>query len=288
LYFLQNDKRVPANYAEEARTWGLCNDEFVKTEHVPEQLYVREARRMVGQYVFTEHDSDQAQGDARSVLRTDSIAVGDYGNNCHGTSHVGPPIGGHHEGEFYKTVAPYQIPYGVIVPKSCDNLLVPVACSATHVGFCALRLEPIWTSLGQAAGLAAHLAIDEKTPVAEVDVHALQRLLHDQKSATIYVSDVAPNAPDFAAVQWWGTQGGLHGVAPALKKAGQRGKFIVGQYYEAFPGHAVEMEKELDPHLRQEWTAVAKSAGVSPEKLDAAATRGDFIRRAFQQFEASK
>ena len=71
-------------------------------------------------------------------------------------------IGGRHTGEFYKGVAPYQIPYGVLVPKNMRNLLVPTACSASHVGFCALRLEPIWMSLGGAAGFAADMALSEK------------------------------------------------------------------------------------------------------------------------------
>jgi hypothetical protein len=283
LYFLQNDPAVPAKFAEEARQWGLCNDEFPDTAHLPEQLYVREARRMVGRIVFTERDTDPAPGDARSVLRNDAIAIGDYSPNCHGTSHVGPLIGGHHEGEFYKSVAPYQIAYGVLLPKDIDNLLVPVACSASHVGFCALRLEPIWTSLGQAAGLAAHFAIDEEVSVPSVNVQDLQRLLHEKRSATIYTSDVPPNSLDFLAVQWWGTLGGWHGVSPSPKKPGERGKFIVGQYYEAFPGHAVELGKDLDPQLRRQWMAIATSAGLDTKSLSEAQTRGDFVRQAFEQ-----
>src|SRR3954462_12894839 len=103
MYFLQNDAAVPANIRNEAREFGWCKDEFVETNHLPPQLYVREARRMVGRYVFTEHDTDAAPGDARSAPRPDAIAMGDYGPNCHGTSHEGSKFGGKHTGEFYKS-----------------------------------------------------------------------------------------------------------------------------------------------------------------------------------------
>ncbi len=280
LYFLQNDDAVPARFRDEAREWGWCRDEFTETGHIPEQLYVREARRMVGQYVFTQNDTDPAPHDARSVLRTDAIAMGDYGPNCHGTDHEGPRFGGRHTGEFYHSTAPYQVPYGTLVPVDCENLLVPVACSASHVGFCALRLEPIWTSLGEAAGVAAHLALDRQTPVQEVEVPDLQRLLHQSGSATIYVSDVLPGHSDFVAVQWWGTLGGLHGLHPAGDKPGQRGVLITSQYYEAFPGHVVDLEGTLDDSLRATWLDLAASRGLHAAELESARTRGEFIRAA--------
>ncbi len=149
LYFLQNDPAVPRKYQEEARSWGWCKDEFEETGGIPPQLYIREVRRMVGQHVFTASDTRQAPGDARSVLHTDSIAIGDYVHNCHGTGRSGTRFDGEHTGEFYDPIMPYQIPYGVIVPAKTTNLLVPVACSASHFGFGALRLEPIWSSLAK-------------------------------------------------------------------------------------------------------------------------------------------
>jgi len=155
IHFVQTDPALPEAFRKEAATWGLCRDELADTDYIPPQIYVREARRMVGLRVYTEADTEYAPNDARARLHPDSIAVGEYSHNCHGTSHEGPKIGGAHTGEFYKGVAPYQIPYGVIVPKKTRNLLVPTACSASHVGFCAIRLEPIWMSLGGAAGHAA-------------------------------------------------------------------------------------------------------------------------------------
>lgn len=289
LYFLQQDPAVPARYRDEALQYGLCRDEFTTNGHLPEQLYVREARRMVGQHVFSESDMDQAPADQRVALKHDSIAMGEYGPNCHGTSHEGALFGGKHTGEFYKVVMPYQIPYGVIVPLKTTNLLVPVAASASHVGFCALRLEPIWMSLGQAAGHAAVMAIEGKTSVQQVDVLRLQRRLHADGSATIYTSDVLPGHPDFAAVQWWGQLGGLHGLAPrAADEKPKRGKNIGGQYNETYPGHEVGLAQPLDAATAERWNNIATQAGIPAPAVTAGTTRGEFIRRAFAVVAATR
>lgn len=285
IYFIQNDPEVPEKFRQEAREWGWCRDEFKETKHIPDQLYVREARRMIGEYVFSEADSEFADGDARAVLRTDSIAMGDYGPNCHGTDHEGSYFGGKHVGEFYKPVAPYQIPYGVLIPKAVDNLLVPGAMSATHVGFCTLRFEPIWMSLGEAAGHAVHLARTEKVPVQQIPVAKLQARLHREGSATTYVSDVLPGNPDFASVQWWATAGGLHGLASTPDLKSLRGKQIIGQYFEAFPNHAAELDRRLDESLAARWNALAMKQGVNVADLpraDGSTTRGDWIRAAYR------
>jgi hypothetical protein len=284
LYFLQNDAAVPAKIRDEAREWGWCKDEFVETGHIPPQLYVREARRMVGQYVFTQKDTEYAPGDARAVLRKDVIAMGEYGPNCHGTSHEGSPFGGKHSGEFYHPVAPYQIPYGVLVPRDVENLLVPGAMSASHVGFCGLRLEPIWMSLGQAAGLAAHQAVAEMIAVQKVSTAKVRTRLHAVGGATVYTSDVPPGHKDFAAVQWWGTAGGLHGLEPSPAKPGQRGKNIISQYSETYPGHDVHLDRVLDAALAERWAKLAKELGVKGNlpKADGKVTRGEWIRAAFK------
>lgn len=279
LYFLQNDDAVPEAIRNEAREWGWCKDEFPENGHLPVQLYVREGRRMVGQHIYTQHDTDWTAGDARGRLHTDSIAIGDYAHNCHGTGHEGPLLGGKHTGEFYKTAPPYQIPYGVLVPREfCSNLLVPVACSSTHVGFCALRLEPIWMSLGQVAGLAAHVANEKNIAVQDISVSELQAMCQAQGGATIYVSDVLPGHEDFAAVQWWGTQGGLHRLND---KDEVRGEFITGQYYEAYLNHEAELERELSAETRKRWLELAESLSLDVEQLAGLNTRGEFIRQAY-------
>lgn len=279
LYFLQNDEAVPKRFREEAGEWGLPADEFTENGHLPQQLYIREARRMRGAYVFSEKDTDYAPGDARAVLNTASIAIGDYGPNCHGTAHEGARIGGKHSGEFYKVTAPYQIPYGVLLPpekRGVDNLLVPCAVSSTHVGFCALRMEPIWASLGLAAGIAARIAIERKCSVHRVPVEQLQAGLQAVGSATIYVSDVLPGNPDFAMVQWWATAGGLHGLASGTP--GERGMNIVGQYFEAFPSHSAELEKPLDTATLERWSALAQKLGAQVPEPKPGVTRGAWLR----------
>jgi len=281
IYFASTDEAVPAPLREGAANWGWCRDEFLETGHLPPQLYVREARRMVGRHIYVQQDSEHAPGDARAKHFADSIAVGGYSNNCHGTYHEGPLLAGRHGGEFYNPVPPYQIPYGVLLPESPNNLLVPVAVSASHVGFCALRLEPIWMSLGQAAGHAAVLALETDATLPDLELARLHDRLHADGAATIYVSDVLPDNQDFAAVQWWGTAGGLHGLEPMPERPGQRGERIFGQYFEANPGHEAKLDAPLDPETRTRWEALASTLGLVPPPASETPTRGVFIRAAY-------
>jgi hypothetical protein len=286
LYFLQNDDAVPPRFRAEACEWGWSRNEFPDSGHLPPQLYVREARRMIGRYVFCETDTDRAPHDARAVLQSDAIAIGDYGPNCHGTAHEGPRFGGRHTGEFYKPVVPYQIPYGVMLPRDVANLLVVNAVSASHVGFCALRLEPIWTSLGQAAGHAAHLAAAHGCSVAGVPVAVLQARLHAAGAATIYVSDVSPGHEDFSMVQWWGLQGGWHGLAAGPDTPHRRGRLIHGQYYEAFPDHTADLGRPLDAATAERWSAIASRLGLTAEKdrpNGPPMTRGEYLRQLWRE-----
>jgi len=278
LWFLQNDEAVPARFRDEARQWGWCKDEFTETSHLPPQLYVREARRMTGFRIFTEKDTDHAPGNARAVFHHDSIAMGDYGPNCHGVAHEGPRFGGRHTGEFYKPVPPYQIPYATLLPRDVWNLLVPGAASSSHVGFCALRLEPIWMSLGQAAGHAAHLARSLHLPVQQIPVSRIQARLWKARAATIYFSDISPEHPHFETAQWWGAAGGFHGLAPMPEKPGQRGRNIFGQYYEAFPGHAAELDRALDDATIARWSALARTPGHEPPAASPKLTRLQWIQ----------
>jgi hypothetical protein len=277
LYFLQNDEAVPEKIREEARTWGWCRDEFLENAHLPEQLYVREARRMIGRYIYTQGDVAAVPGDVRGPLHRQAIAVGDYGLNCHGTGHEGSMFGGKHTGEFYQRVPPYQVPFDVLVPRQMENLLVPGAMSASHVGLCTLRYEPIWMALGEAAGHAVHLARAAKVPLQQLPVERLQRRLHEAGCATIYVSDVPPGHPLFAAVQWWATAGGLHGLWDGTTEGGTRGKNIQGQYYEAYPNHAAELDRAMDAGLLGRWRKMAATLGLT-EKLPADEAGGKMKR----------
>lgn len=274
LYFLQNDDALPPAIRGKAREWGLAKDEFSATGHMPPALYVREARRIRGDYVFTEHDTQPAPGSVRTALQNQSVAIGDYALNSHGHQKGGPLYPTLVEGDFAFSTTPFQIPYAVMVPRKVDNLLVPVAVSASHVGFSALRLEPTWTALGHAAGLASHLALSAGGSSRRVDVAQLQQLLHRDGQATIYTSDVAPGSRFFSAVQWAGLRGLLHDIVdydtavlePLRKRHGL-------QYSFAFPLHSVNPEAPLDGRLRERWRKRAGACGSSA----AAATRGEFL-----------
>lgn len=286
VYFLQNDDAVPVAFRAEALRWGWCKDEFVENGHLPEQLYVREARRMIGMHVYVQGDTDAANEDVRSNWHADSIAMGDYGPNCHGTGRIGGRFGGEHTGEFYHRVAPYQIPYSVLVsdPKragAIDNLLVPGAVSSSHVGFCALRLEPIWMALGQAAGHAALLAHANGVAVQAVPVTKLQSQLHNAGAATIYLSDLAPGDEGFALAQWWGSLGGFHGLADAPKVYGERGENIVGQYFQPYDDHAAELDRAMDERTYNRWKTLAMKLGIDQQAIpmiSPAVTRGDWLK----------
>lgn len=279
LYFLQNDEALPLSIRDKAREWGLAKDEFAATQHLPPALYVREARRITGQYIFTEHDTQPAPQSVRTAVQKDAIAIGDYALNSHGHQAGGPLYPTLVEGDFAFSTTPFQIPFGTIVPRNVQNLLVPVAVSATHVGYSALRLEPTWTALGHAAGLAAHLAVTAGTNTSGVNITILQRLLHKQGQATIYASDAPPNSSYFQAVQWAGLHGFLSDIVdyrtavlePLKKRHGL-------QYSFAFPLHAVEPEKPLDARLRALWTKRIP-CGNAPD----ASTRGEFLNAVFRQ-----
>ncbi len=120
----------------------------------------------------------------------------------------------------------------------------------------------------------------------KVNIAKLQETLVADRSALIYTSDVPADHKLFAAVQWWGTRGGLHGLQPTPAKKGQRGKNLHGQYFAAWPDHFVELDKVLDADLHKRWTELAqKETGVLPEMLPKAnskTTRGEFVERVYK------
>ena len=189
---------------------ALADDEFVDNENLPYILYVREGRRLEGTYMFNERDCLRIPGFLRPPLQKDSIAVSDW----HIDSHA---VARDTEGYIYLGIAdqyhisaPVQAPYGTMVPKIVDGLLVPMAVSATHVGFQVLRLEPIRVALGQAAGNAAALCVKKNIQPRQVDVPELQRILIDQRQTLFLYSDVPPATQSFAAIQ----RVGLAGIDP--------------------------------------------------------------------------
>jgi len=179
FYFIQNDPEVPEYIRTDARRYGLASDEFLDNDHWPHQLYVRECRRMVGQYVFKEQDARFEK------YKEDSIGCGSYTLDSHGCRIAASPTPGRgvaYEGGLGVRIKPYEIPYGVIVPLDVTNLLVPVCCSATHVGYSTLRMEPVYMILGQAAGAALDQALDDAVAVQQVEVPKLQQTLLGQQA----------------------------------------------------------------------------------------------------------
>lgn len=184
MYFLGHDERVPRKLREEMQSWGLCRDEFLDTGGWPNALYIREARRMIGSHVMTdrnivggEHVKDGiAWGsynmDSHNVQRV--VIHGDGGDMVKNEGDVEQPSGG-----------PYPIAYRSLTPKpeEAANLLVPVALSATHIAYGSIRMEPVFMELGQAAGVAASLALEKQVAVQEVDVRAIQQELREKPLA---------------------------------------------------------------------------------------------------------
>ena len=184
LYFIANDPSVPEPIRNEAKQWGLAKDEFADTDHYPHQLYVREARRMIGEYVLTQHDLMQ------DVIKYDAIGMGSYNidvrhnqRNWEWVSRfpeLKPET--YNEGYLSIPVLPYQIPYRALVPKfeECSNLLVPVCISSSSLAYASFRMEPQYMIAGHAAGVAAAMAVEENLAIQRVDVAALQAKLLEQ------------------------------------------------------------------------------------------------------------
>jgi hypothetical protein len=181
FYYLQNSTRVPQYVRDQAKQWGFCKDEFLDTGGWPHQMYVREARRMIGRYVITQADCEHR----RAI--NDSVGMGAYNMDSHNCQRVVKKAAGpggmdivENEGDVQVAPrAPYAISYRSITPKSeeCSNLLVPVAISSSHIAYGSARMEPVFMVLGESSALAACQAIDGKTSVQEIDYPKLQEAL---------------------------------------------------------------------------------------------------------------
>ncbi|MDE3167206.1 MAG: FAD-dependent oxidoreductase, partial [Acidobacteriota bacterium] len=192
FYFLAHDPRVPKSLQEEVNRWGLAADEFTDTGHWPNQLYIREARRMVGDFVMTQKD---VQTD---VTKPDPIGMGSYNSDSHNVQRfVNAQGDAENEGDMQVAVTPYQIPYRVLLPRRSEavNLLVPVCFSASHVAYSSLRMEPQYMMIGQAAGVAAAMALRAGIPVQDVDTAELTARL--RKAGVVMEYHAPAVAPGF-------------------------------------------------------------------------------------------
>jgi len=213
MYFLQNDESVPPNRRAAFRQWGLPKDEFADNGHVPYEMYVREARRIVGRHVFSEHDNSVAPGILRAPIQPDSIATTDWYMDSHSCTTNSRP-GFKYDGKLILTEEsrPAQIPYRSLLPRGVDNMLVPVCLSATHVAWGAVRLEPVWMQTGEAAGFAAALARKHAVTPAALDPDLLGRALAQRRHLISFFNDVNVGGKDpwVPAVQYFGTRGFFH------------------------------------------------------------------------------
>jgi hypothetical protein len=175
MYFLANDPKVPEKVRNEMNKWGLAKDEFTDNGNWPHQIYVREARRLIGDYVMTEHD---VLG-AKQVPKP--IGMGSYALDSHNIQRIVTAEGYvQNEGDIgVKPKEPYSISYGTIIPKKqeCENLLVAICVSSSHTAFGSIRMEPVFMILGQSAATAAALAIEDNIAVQDLPYEKLQERL---------------------------------------------------------------------------------------------------------------
>jgi ribulose 1,5-bisphosphate synthetase/thiazole synthase len=218
LYFLQREGGMPE--------LGLPSDEYVDNGNVPYRVFVREARRIEGEATMTEADVNPfVLGNGLiPPLRTDSVAVGHYAIDSkpvQSKTDLSTPDKG--AGDFFiaNPMAPFQVPYGAIVPKQVDGLLVPVGLSATHVAFSAVRMDPTWTVTGQAAGIAAALSVRARCRIRDVDLPSLQRELIRQRCRLMFYWDLPLDHPAFGAIQWLSVRGVVRGYPDRLVRPDQ-------------------------------------------------------------------
>lgn len=280
IYFLQNDPEIPEAQRALARRYNLAKDEFTDNDYFPWQLYIREARRIVGMETLEEQDVLVGPKLGRTRIHSDSIAAGEYPIDSFPVRKHEP---GHEvalEGYIFmldELTHPYQIPYGVIVPKDLDGLLVPVAGSTTHVAFATIRLEPTWMALGQAAGTAADLALRQHTTVQAANLDQLQRRLIADGQLLTFFKDIDRKDPAYPALQYFGTKGFFPDYYAKSRDSisrEQAQKWLA----LALPDSRVQLSGK-GPVYRTELAEFLKMEGFKPTSGtndDAPLTRGEF------------
>ena len=170
-YFMSTSPRIPEKLRNEFLSFGPCKDEYIDNNFWSPQLYVREARRMVSEYVMTEHNCRS------KAIAEDPIGMAAYGMDSHNCQRIVQNGAARNEGDVQlHGLKPYGISYRSIIPKTheCENLLVPVCVSASHIAFGSIRMEPVFMVLGQSAAIAASMAIDENITVQKIEYQKLR------------------------------------------------------------------------------------------------------------------
>lgn len=295
IWLLQNDAEVPAAIRDEARQFGWCRDLWPGNNHVPRQVYVRQGRRIEGEYFLTQRDGDVDPAIQRTRLQPTSIGIAEFAFDSHGCHRFDSAHPGVREGYIYISHPPLQIPYGVLVPKRVDGLLVPVACSASHVGYQALRMEPLFMALGEAAATAAHVAIEQGVALRSVPVAEVQHRLVAARGVIAHLNDVPFDHPAFAPLQWLGARGfntgykGAPDSIPSQREAAERLQRVLrceGIEWELPPGAAARPVRGQDvaAWLRQAGKGVQADADVAGQELTTAQL-ARLVYRAFRPTE---
>ena len=281
MWFLQNDESVSAKQREKFREWGLPKDEYTDNGHVPYEMYVREARRIVGRHVFSEIDGMLAKDYARTPIHPDSIAVTDWYMDSHSCTTDSRP-GYRYDGKLILTdeSRPAQIPYRSLLPQDVDNLLVPVCLSATHIAWGSIRLEPVFMQTGEAAGFAAALARQQKTTPAALDADLLVRNLVRRGQLVSFFNDlkVTDSDPAIPAAQYFATRGFFADYNARLDEPVT--KAVAEEWTD---GLAQLKAGTLDPRRLAARVQQAESADSPPTDRK----RGDVLREMWEQHTAN-
>lgn len=203
FYFIGNDTRIPGNIRDEMKQWGYPKDEYTDNGNWTPQLYIREARRMIGELVMTQH---HCQGKEQVE---DGVGMAAYGMDSHNCERL--VVNGlvKNEGDVQvHGFAPYDVSYRAIVPKQKEaaNLFVPVCLSASHIAYGSIRMEPVFMVLGQSSAVAACQAIDKKIAVQQVNVKEVQSLLRTDPLADCSMPEVLVDNEDSHITGDWKTE----------------------------------------------------------------------------------
>ncbi|MBR2915707.1 MAG: FAD-dependent oxidoreductase [Clostridia bacterium] len=187
LYFLTNDPSVHADVRKGMSAWGLPKDEYTDNNNWTFQLYIREGRRMIGEYVMTQKDI--RKGGGVDLTKPDTIGMGSYNSDSHNVQRYITADGYiRNEGNMEVNVDPYEIPYRMLLPKraEADNLLVTCTFSASHVAYSTIRMEVQYMIIGEAAGRAAAISVQDNTKVHDIDITKLQRFLKENDAVLTF------------------------------------------------------------------------------------------------------
>ncbi|MBN1417730.1 MAG: FAD-dependent oxidoreductase [Planctomycetes bacterium] len=251
IWFAQHDPALPEGFRRECLRWGLARDEYADNGSFPRQVYVREGRRIDGEYLFTAGDAIPLGPNARPPIHASSITASHYPIDSHAVRKREPGRV-HLDGFLSHPTRPYTVPFGAIVPKTIDNLLAPVPVSGTHLGYGTLRMEPCWMAMGEAAGIAASVAIEDGARIRDLDIRKIQARLLERGAVLIYYEDVAPSHPHFRALQSLGLRGFVPGWRARLD----------------------ERASDADAARWIRWSGVEMPDGAAPE----GATRGSLLQ----------